>query len=147
MGAAPLSQTRADGHRSGLSLTEIARLPVLRFPGPSRAFASPADSALRKGLPDLLSIGGRTATLSFDGDPDAEVVSDRPSFVAGADAAPLRMASSNVFEALVEESSRASAGVGTGRSTDETCAICLSDYVRGCLLRVMVPCGHRFHAR
>jgi len=147
MGAAPLSQTRPDGHRSGLSLTEIARLPVLRFPGPSGASASPAVCVLRKGHPDLLSVGGRTATLSFDGDADVAVVSDPASFVAGADSSPTRISSSHVFEALVEESNRASAGVGTGRSTDETCAICLSDYVRGCLLRVMVPCGHRFHAR
>lgn len=34
-----------------------------------------------------------------------------------------------------------------GRSSDVTCAICLVEYEGGCLLRVIVPCGHMFHAR
>lgn len=34
-----------------------------------------------------------------------------------------------------------------GRSSDETCAICLAEYEGGCLLRVIVPCGHMFHTR
>lgn len=147
MGAAPLSQTRPDGHRSGLSLAEIARLPVLRFPGPTPTSASPNECSPRKDLPDLSSVGGRTATLSFDGDADVEIVSDPVSSVAGTDSAPTELSGSNVFEVLMEASTRTSAGVETGRSTDETCAICLSDYERGCLLRVMVPCGHRFDAR
>lgn len=35
----------------------------------------------------------------------------------------------------------------SGRSSDETCAICLAEYEGGCLLRVIVPCGHMFHTR
>eukprot|EP00903_Cladosiphon_okamuranus_P013746 g12797.t1 len=34
---------------------------------------------------------------------------------------------------------------GHGRSTDETCAICLTGYVEGCSLRVLLPCEHVFH--
>ncbi|CAM9883111.1 unnamed protein product [Scytosiphon promiscuus] len=38
-------------------------------------------------------------------------------------------------------------GSGTGgRTTDETCAICLSAYVEHCSLRVLLPCEHVFHS-
>lgn len=35
----------------------------------------------------------------------------------------------------------------SGRSSDQTCVICLMEYEGGSMLRVIVPCGHMFHTR
>ena len=130
--AGPSAQARPSpsSRRQGLSPTEIARLPLQRY----------SDAPLLERTPELAPRA--TRTYAFESDP--------LSLVARAPAA------GNFWPGEGEDQGEGAgssskencpAAQASGRSTDSACAICLCDYESGCLLRVMMPCSHSFHAR
>lgn len=150
MGAAPVTQTRS-ATRGGLTPAEIARLPVQRF---SVKVASSEDCAFRKEAPYQLSDEDDARTPATIHDSGIDITPEAIlAELERADPAEPPPVGSALLEMRPDESEKASrgrtgsAGVENGRSTDETCAICLSDYVQGSLLRVLMPCAHMFHAR
>lgn len=156
MGAAPVSQTRSVSHRSGLTPSEIARLPVRRFTGPSLTPSSPENFPFVKDLSSGCSADSSRLTTGIGSSCSDLEMAPESEISFGARDPTVELIASGVksnVETPSEELEKKLRGrrlakvVDSGRSTDETCAICLSKYERDCLLRILVPCGHVLHAR